>query len=182
MQGRPSARGRITVFREESVSKEVGMRNGIAFLILIGIFALQPNDAHAQDCYACYDDAGNMCLASCGVFTQTQYDNATVDIEGPYCCRTALYPQCTSTCTGHGLGVDYSDYKGYPCYDNCYVVHRASVIVLQKVAPGAPVYTTTCSGTLLSVDQLPSPEQPKQVVAIRSRFRLPTGNAEGGLR
>jgi hypothetical protein len=156
------------------------MRSRFALFIVITVFALHSKLADAQNCYACYDDAGNMCLASCGVFTQTQYDNASADPNGPYCCATAMYPQCTSTCQGHGIGVDYSDYKGYPCYDNCYIVHHESVALLQQVVPSAPVYTTTCSGALLAVDQISPPEPPK--VVARLTFRRSLGLAEGGLR
>jgi hypothetical protein len=155
------------------------MLSRFAFFIVITVFAMVSRTADGQ-CFNCYDDAGNMCLASCGVFAQTQYDNASSDPEGPYCCAGAIYPQCTSSCQGHGIGVDYSDYKGYPCYDNCYTVQHASVALMKEVVHGAPVYTTTCSGSLLAVDLISPPEPPKVVAerSVRTSLRL----AEGGLR
>ena len=154
------------------------MRRVFLLVFLASAFGLIPKCTLGQDCYNCYEYTGNMCLASCGFYAQSQYDNAAPYTEGPYCGAGALYPDCSATCGGHGIGVDYSDYKGYPCYDNCETVNPDSVAVLEHVVPGAPIFTTNCSGSLVAIQQSPPAEQPK-LFASR-RLHLSFDEKKGG--
>lgn len=152
------------------------MRSGVAFLSLIGMLAVPLIGAHAQ-CYNCYEDAGNLCYASCGVVALDQYDDASPYPNGNFCCATAMYPQCTDTCTGHGIGIDYSDYRGYPCYLSCYTVNQASVALIKKIAPGSSIYTTTCSDSVIAIDQLPARTTQPRLPRIHLALNLVEGDS-----
>jgi hypothetical protein len=120
-------------------------------LLVIGVFLCVGAPAAQAQYGNCYDDDGNICLAQCGIFTQTGQDLGSPNPNGPYT-TTALYPQCTPTCSGHAIGVDYETFKGYPCYDYGNIVNDPRIELLRTVVPGAPVFVASCSGSLVQVN------------------------------
>lgn len=154
------------------------MRSAIVVLATITVLFSYPGTGHAQ--CDCYYDTGNMCSSSsCHVFAQDQYDTALPDGTGNFSDARWIFVQCTSTCTTYMFGIDYSQQSG-DCYDNCVEDAPANVATLKKIARGAPVYTMTCSGALIAVDQLPPRTKPTSTNVWNAK--LAADSAAGGVR
>jgi hypothetical protein len=139
------------------------VRTTLVVICVIAGIGVAVAEAQLGDCYV---DNGNICLAQCGIFAQTGQDLALPNSgAGPYTV-TALYPDCTSTCTGHAIGIDHEKYNGDPCY-NQEVLKDSQVESLRRVAPGAPIFAASCSGNLVQTD-LPLPSKSaKTIVSSR---------------
>jgi hypothetical protein len=121
----------------------------------------------------CAFTAGNICLDECGVFTSTCYDFPDYNDEGEWS-ATAVYPDCTATCSGSAIGVDYCSSQYQWCGDfGDFSEEKAEL--LQRAAPGAPIFTPSCSGGLVpagvlrrrGVSSVASPNQRSRALVVR---------------
>jgi len=112
----------------------------------------------------CADDNGNACLKQCGILTETCYDLATEDPDGPF--EESLFSvrcKLNPTCIASGQGINYCMQQG-DCSDTADDASRESRIeALHRAAPSAPIFIASCSGNLVQVD-LPRKQNSAQTV------------------
>lgn len=138
-------------------------------------------DRRYLESQSCGIDEGNMCLSQCGVNTQTCYDRAASFQNGPFK-LTAVYPQCTTSCGAHGIGIYYCGTD--PTCDEDVARADVKMETLKRLAPGAPILLASCSGGLISASALRKHDSVSEVFLLDHRGRnalVKLLRKEGGL-